>query len=352
VGDDNTKSLFILDSEGRMLRQVPLDNVPADVVESDQGLYVTCVGSYIPSEIYRAALVFLEKKGDDFGEPKVILKELPRSVQAEFGDFNEDGRMDFALCMFGNLTGRFSWYENLGQGEYREHVLSDKTGAIRCVAYDFNRDGHLDLALLMAQHFEMLILLYNDGRGNFTGNMVLQRPPPWGHNYFELADFNQDGRMDLLVVNGDNGEYQSPLKRYHGVRIYLNQGDDQFEEAYFYPINGAYKAIARDYDQDGDLDIAVISYFPDYRPIGGSPRESFVYLENQGGLKFTAHTYRECIAGRWMVMDAADLDGDGDLDLVLGSYILGPSPLPIPEPLMETWRRVGPSVQILRNTLK
>jgi hypothetical protein len=107
------------------------------------------------------------------------------------------------------------------------------------------------------------------------------------------------------------------------------------------------RALARDFDGDGDLDIAAISFFPDYRQ---SPQESFVYLENLGGLRFAASSFRECLDGRWLVMDTGDVDGDGDLDLVLGSYIKGPTSVPLV--LMQRWERDGPSIQILRNTLR
>ena len=72
-----------------------------------------------------------------------------------------------------------------------------------------------------------------------------------------------------------------------------------------------------DFDADGDLDIASASFFPDY---GKSPRESFVYLESKGGLKFEPSTFRQCIGGRWMTLDAADMDGDGDIDVLSASY--------------------------------
>ncbi len=345
VGDDHSKSLYLLDADGNRLETIPLGNVPADLVETDEGIWVTCVGSFPPTEHYIAALFFLERKGDSFGPPKTILKDLPRSTQAVFADFNGDGKTDFALCMFGNLTGRFSWFENLGDGQYREHVLSTKAGAIHAAVYDFNGDGKPDLAMLMSQETEMMSILINDGQGNFTTHSLWQRSAPWGHNTFQLVDFNKDGKMDFLVVNGDNGEFDSPLKNYHGIRLYENQGNLQFKETFFYPLNGAYGVAARDYTGTGRLDIAAISFFPDY---DNNPRESFVYLENQGGLKFKASTFRECISGHWIVMDAGDLDGDGKDDIVLGSYIYAPSP--VPAFLMETWKKQGPSVLILRNT--
>ncbi|MCL4181777.1 MAG: VCBS repeat-containing protein, partial [Verrucomicrobia bacterium] len=156
--------------------------------------------------------------------------------------------------------------------------------------------------------------------------------------------FNRDGRLDFLVTNGDNGEYESPTKKYHGVWLYLAQPDGEYAEHFLFPLNGAYRVLARDFDGDGDLDLAVNSYFPDYV---NSPRESFVLLLNEGNLKFSPSTFRECIAGRWLVMDAGDLDGDGDPDIVLGSYIHGPGA--VPGFLLDTWTRQGASLQILRN---
>ena len=44
--------------------------------------------------------------------------------------------------------------------------------------------------------------------------------------------------------------------------MYLNRGGMKYEKSLFLPLNGAFRALARDYDADGDTDIAAISYFP------------------------------------------------------------------------------------------
>lgn len=114
-----------------------------------------------------------------------------------------------------------------------------------------------------------------------------------------------------------------------------------------YSLNGAFKAVARDFDHDGDLDIAAISFFPDYSE---TPDESFVYLENHGALSFSASTIPGARSGRWLTMDAGDLDNDGDIDLVLGSFIDGPRTVPIPSSILESWQTRHIAALILRNT--
>jgi hypothetical protein len=199
----------------------------------------------------------------------------------------------------------------------------------------------------MAQGDEGIFVYYNKGNGTFEEKRLLQFPPSYGSNCFELTDFNKDGHPDILTTNGDNGDYPPILKPYHGIRIFMNDGKNNFGQKVFLPVNGPCKAIARDFDGDGDLDIASISYFPDY---DHHPEESFIFWENTGNLSFKPSSFNNASMGRWLTMEAGDIDHDGDIDLVLGNakFPLGH----IPDSLMKNWNKYSPSLVILKNKTK
>jgi hypothetical protein len=165
----------------------------------------------------------------------------------------------------------------------------------------------------------------------------------------EVADLNGDGFEDFITVNGDNGDGGARTKPYHGLRLHLNDGHGAFHEARFLPMAGAYHVEARDFDEDGDMDLAAIAYFPDFE---AAPEEGFVYWENAGGMRFEPRVLPEAAQGRWICMASGDVDGDGDEDVLLGSFIRGPTTMPIPSTLQDSWQRTGPPVLWLRNPLR
>jgi hypothetical protein len=124
----------------------------------------------------------------------------------------------------------------------------------------------------------------------------------------------------------------------------MNDRTNHFSQKYFFPINGCYKAMARDFDGDGDLDIATISYFPDFNH---QPEESFVYLENQGNFSFKPYSFPQAAEGRWLTMDVGDIDGNGKPDILLGNLSIAPSFITV----HADWQK-GPPFLILKNRTK
>lgn len=350
-GKRNNNVLTFLSSNLELDKNVVFKNTPINYYEKSDSIYVTTIGKNIfPTDTSDGAIQIITRTEDQQIKMsnKPILTGLQRPVSMAYGDLNNDNKQDIVACEYGDLTGKLVWYENDGKNEYKPHILATKSGAISAIITDYNKDGNNDIFVLMAQGDEGIFFYENQGNGTFKEKRLLSFLPLNGSQYMELADFNNDGFDDIIYVCGDNADKTPILKEYHGVYIFLNDGELNFNQAYFYQQNGAYKAMPRDYDLDGDLDIASISFFPDYAQY---PEESFVYLENKGDLRFEASSFPQATKGRWIVMDAGDIDADGDIDIALGSFVYflakGDS-----TGLSKKWLTKSPSVIILENTTK
>jgi len=162
------------------------------------------------------------------------------------------------------------------------------------------------------------------------------RAPDLGLDTFDLAggvildDFDGDGFIDILASTFDPGE---PL------RYFRNERDGTFrrrtEEANLSGILGGFNLVQADYDNDGDPDVLVLRG----AWLGRTGRIPKSLLRNNGDGTFTDVSFDAGLAEPGYPTQTAawaDHDGDGDLDVFVGSEaVLGF------EPPSQLWRNNG-----------
>jgi hypothetical protein len=234
------------------------------------------------------------------------------------GDFNNDGRLDIAVCNVNGTTLVVDVY--LGEGKLKFNTPIESTFKLKgkvlvitnpVVAGDYNNDHKLDLAVPIRQtnatHGWGIVALLGDGKGKFVlgpisggrGNSGIVAPG---------GDINGDGNLDFLTTDFFAEGSSASVNLIQGL------GDGSFGSqaaVSFGSGNGAYAPIAGDFNEDGLLDIAVIN-------------DSYVVVAlNQGhGLFGSPVSYPIPAAGSLIT---ADINGDSHLDIVTdtGVVLLG-----------------------------
>lgn len=342
---DGRNMLVILDKDLKVKKNITMPSPPLDIeFISENEIWITCVGILHPNEQHLGSLL----KMDSIGNFQTVLGSLRRPVSTMPADLNNDKRTDFIISEYGNNLGELSWFQNLGNDQFEKHILKNAPGAIQSFIYDFNGDDLPDIITMFAQGNEGFEKFINQGNNQFTSERLIQFPPIYGSSYFTMADFNGDGFPDILYINGDNADFTFTLKPYHGARIFLNDQKNNFTEVYFFPMYGASYGEVDDFDNDGDQDIAIVSFFPDFER-GGI--ENVIYLENttQTKLSFKPYSFPGSEEGRWIIISKMDYDLDSDMDLLLGSFTFSPAPTPVE--MRKKWQLKNSHIAILENLL-
>jgi hypothetical protein len=173
------------------------------------------------------------------------------------------------------------------------------------VAGDFNQDGKMDLAV-NGTGFDVVCILFGDGQGGMT--LGGHFPVDTLSKGLQVGDVNMDGRLDL--VNASNWGYSCTVLLGDGLGAFHWAAPPSEIDGDGEPV----RHLLRDFNNDGRLDIAV-----------NGPDESVVLLYlGDGKGNFAAPAIEvEDLSGSPYGMDAADFNGDGNLDMVIG----GPSNL-------------------------
>ena len=184
-------------------------------------------------------------------------------MSSRFSDIDKDGDTDLIL---GSLDGRNISKDlillNNGAGNFTEgsplpnRYGNSNWGTVSVTVADFNNDTWPDLMMSTLYQYQtcQIQLLINNHDGTFT-DKTSNIPQSWGTsntwiNWIETGDFNNDGKIDFLCSEFGSAQ----------PKLYFNIGNANFIEAseiISIPTgNGIMSLKARDFDNDGRIDIA------------------------------------------------------------------------------------------------
>ncbi|MFO7258900.1 MAG: VCBS repeat-containing protein [Bacteroidota bacterium] len=262
----------------------------------------------------------------DFNRDQLIFHMISsEGPRLSTGDVNGDGLTDIYIGGARGVAGslfiqlRDGSFQPTNKDVFEQDKLSEDLGS---AFVDVDGDGDLDLYVCsgsseFSPSSRALVdrLYINDGRGSFTRSpQVLPTLRFESTSCVASADYDNDGDQDLFVgVRMQPLSYGMPGNGY----ILQNDGRGNFSNVSreaapdLANIGMITDAVWADIDRDGDDDLLVVGEYM-----------TVTVFVNEGG-KLVNRTEQAGLAesqGWWNRIIAADLDGDGDVDFVLGNH--------------------------------
>ncbi|MDF1850879.1 MAG: FG-GAP and VCBS repeat-containing protein [Verrucomicrobiales bacterium] len=293
--------------------------------DGDLDLVVSVMGDIYPNELLTGEVHLLLNDGTGVFTPRVLLEGVARVADCAPADMDGDGDIDFVVAMFGwRKTGGIGLLRQREDGEFDFEILAEINGTMRVIINQANGDDRPDFVALVTQQHESIVQFLNEGDQGFSNRLISQaQHPAFGSSSIHLADLDQDGDEDIVYTNGDMMDENPEPKPYHGARWLENDGKGRYAIHPLVGMPGCYDAEPVDMDGDGDLDLVVSSlYF--HWDLHDFP--SLGWLENLGGFRNFAPQKIAYAPSHLVNIAVGDLDQDGKPDVVGGGmHVPGPS---------------------------
>ena len=198
-----------------------------------------------------------------------------------------------------------TWWENDGSESFTEHLIEgDFDHAYSVYATDIDLDGDVDV-LGSARRADTVTWWENDGSESFTENPIQTNFD--GAETVYAADIDGDGDIDILAASNEDDD----------IAWWENTATFSFEPSWTtYSINstavGAESVFVADIDGDGDLDVVAALSGEE----GGVTEVAWYENDGTPSNGWTYHTVKSYTGTGINDVFVADMDGDGDLDIL------------------------------------
>ena len=222
------------------------------------------------------------------------------------------------------MTGGMWLLENQlsywAETKFVRRELDPRAGGVDVDIADIDGDGHLDIVRLISQQHERLSIHYGQGDLKFAmADAFIAPHPAWGYIDLQLIDADGDSDLDMLLSNGDGFDSGGLMQPFHGLQLIENLGDRKHHPHPLLPLPGAHGCEMADMDGDGDLDIVASAFQPFLNPVKRRGLASVVWFECTAPWTFTRHILKMHEVDH-PTLSLTDYDGDGDVDIALGLY--------------------------------